>query len=66
MNNLASSDVCWSRVKRVEDFPYNGKVYDLTVEDNHSFIADNIIVHNTTTTGKLAKYYSQRGVKEKK
>ncbi len=38
-------------------------VYDLTVEDNHSFIADGIVVHNTTTIGKIARYYSKRGHK---
>ena len=38
-------------------------VYDLTVEDNHSFIAEGFIVHNTTTISKFASYYSKRGHK---
>ncbi|HLD41975.1 MAG TPA: hypothetical protein VJB06_02985, partial [archaeon] len=53
---------CWSRFKgaeRVSDVPY---VYDLTVDGNHSFIADNIIVHNTTTAGKLARWFKTRGL----
>jgi signal recognition particle subunit SRP54 len=67
LNNLkmlAFSDVKWtnvSNVKKIEnDSPY---VYDLTVEDNHSFIADNFIVHNTTSISKLAFYYAKRGKK---
>jgi len=40
-----------------------GVVYDLTVKDNHSFIANGFIVHNTTTISKLSAYYSKRGFK---
>ena len=38
-------------------------VYDLTVEDYHNFVANEIIVHNTTSIGKLAHWYSKRGLK---
>ncbi|MFH0752857.1 MAG: LAGLIDADG family homing endonuclease [archaeon] len=62
--NLAESDVCWIRVKDIKPISNDANyVYDLTVEDNHSFIADNIIVHNTTQAGKLAKFYQKRGYK---
>ena len=61
--NLVRSDVCWIKIKKIENIGKVDFVYDLTVEDNHSFIADNIIVHNTTTIGKLAKYYSKRNYK---
>ena len=60
---LVKSDVCWLRIKKIENIASPEYVYDLTVEDNHSFIADNIIVHNTTSIGKLSKYYSKRGYK---
>ena len=50
-------------VKEIKKEKAPNFVYDLTVEDNHSFIADGIVVHNTTTIGKLAKYYSKRGYK---
>ena len=64
MNSLVNSNVCWLRVNQVKDCTNKeGHVYDFTVEQNHSFIADGIIVHNTTTTGKLAKYYKKRGKK---
>src|SRR3989344_3793433 len=60
---LVNSDVSWISVKKIENIGTTPFVYDLTVEDNHSFIADNIIVHNTTSSGKLALYYAKRGHK---
>ncbi len=64
LKSLTDSDVTWSKVTQIiKAENEEGFVYDLTVEDNHSFIADNIIVHNTTSAGKLAKYYSSRGLK---
>lgn len=36
----------WVRVRSVVDNPVAVPVYDLTVEDDHSFIADGVIVHN--------------------
>ncbi|MDO8460370.1 MAG: LAGLIDADG family homing endonuclease [Nanoarchaeota archaeon] len=62
--SISNSNVCWLPIKKInpitndEDF-----VYDLTVDGNHSFIAEGIIVHNTTTIGKLASYYAKRGQK---
>ncbi len=64
LEKLAISDVCWSRVRtitKLHEFPEN--LYDFTVEGTHSFIADGIIVHNTTTTAKLAKYFQKQGLK---
>lgn len=64
IKSLAFSNVSWSEVKDSylvkNDDEY---VYDMTVENNHSFIADGIVVHNTTTAGKLAKYFVKRGKK---
>ncbi|MEK6935353.1 MAG: LAGLIDADG family homing endonuclease, partial [Nanoarchaeota archaeon] len=51
---IANSNVCWislansKKIKNEERY-----VYDLTVEDNHSFIAEGFIVHNTTSIAKL-------------
>ena len=61
---IAQSDVCWIPVKEIKSILNDEKVvYDLTVEDNHSFIAEGVIVHNTTTIQKLGKYYQNRGKK---
>ena len=60
---IVNSDINWMKVRKIENHGYEEFVYDLTVEENHSFIADNIIVHNTTSIGKIARYYSNRGFK---
>ncbi|MFH1439521.1 MAG: LAGLIDADG family homing endonuclease [Candidatus Woesearchaeota archaeon] len=64
LKNLADSDLSWIKVNKADKIENNSKfVYDLTVEDNHNFIADGIIVHNTTTAGKLGKFFQKRGLK---
>jgi len=64
LENLATSNVCWLPIKEAKQIKNEEEyVYDLTVEDNHSFIAEGFIVHNTTCAGKLGLYYSKRGKK---
>ncbi len=63
LERLALSDVCWFRVSGISDLDGSAYVYDFTVEDNHSFIADGIIVHNTTSAGKLALFFKKKGLK---
>lgn len=36
----------WVKIENVELEPYNGKVYNISVEDTHNYIANNILVHN--------------------
>src|SRR6184192_3669283 len=43
---LAASDVYWDQVKSIEPDGVED-VYDLTVEDLHSFVAGNVILHNS-------------------
>jgi len=64
LSSLAESNVCWVPIKKIEKINNDKRfVYDLTVEDNHSFVAEGFIVHNTTTIAKLASYYAKRGNK---
>lgn len=42
----ADADHLWGRVRRVELSELLVPVYDLEVEDDHSFIADGFVVHN--------------------
>lgn len=44
-------------IKKIEKLNTTEKVYDITVEDNHSYTANNIIVHNCLTTEKLGIGY---------
>ncbi|GAG25598.1 unnamed protein product, partial [marine sediment metagenome] len=67
INNLeaiANSNICWLPIKEIKNIKNNSQfVYDLTIKDNHSFIAEGFIVHNTTTIAKLGNYYQKRGKK---
>lgn len=51
--NLAQSDVYWDKITGIE---YLGEqqVYDLTVPDTHNFVADDMIVHNTSLALSIA------------
>ncbi|HDK42851.1 MAG TPA: hypothetical protein ENG87_05700, partial [Candidatus Pacearchaeota archaeon] len=61
---LSLSNICWIPVKEINQIKNDEEfVYDLTIEDNHSFIANGIIVHNTTTIAKLGNYFAKRGNK---
>ncbi|MFA5050168.1 MAG: tetratricopeptide repeat protein [Candidatus Micrarchaeia archaeon] len=46
---LADSDVIWDRVDKIKILEIDDYVYDLTIEDNHTFIAGfgGIVTHNT-------------------
>jgi len=45
---LAFSDVYWDQVKSVTSIePGEEWVYDLSVDETHNFVADNVIVHNS-------------------
>jgi DNA polymerase III subunit alpha len=46
LRELASSDVFWDRVVAIE-FVGEEDTYDLTVADDHNFIADGLVVHNS-------------------
>jgi replicative DNA helicase len=43
---LAESDVYWDRIASIE-VDGEEKTYDLTVKGLHSFVANNVIVHNS-------------------
>ena len=63
VNNLIDSDICLIKVRDIKTSKSPEYVYDLTVKDNHSFIANGIIVHNTTTCGKLATFFKKKGLR---
>jgi replicative DNA helicase len=55
LREWASSDLYWDEVVSVE---YVGEepVYDLTVPEVHNFVADDIVVHNSSLSLNLAQY----------
>jgi hypothetical protein len=42
-------------IKEKKNYDFEGYVYDLTVEETHNFIANDIIVHNSYTMGVIAE-----------
>lgn len=52
--DLASSDLYWDRIEAID---YKGvqQVYDLTVPETHNFIAEDMLVHNTTFAMNIAE-----------
>lgn len=63
LRHLSQSDIVWEKVDNITTRDYNGKVYDLTVEDNHNFVAGKggIIAHNTTTAMNLSASLAEKG-----
>lgn len=48
--HAAESDVFWDEVVAIEPMGFQD-VFDLTVEADHNFVADGLIVHNSHSTG---------------
>ena len=55
LEKLADSDLLWDEVESIERQEYEGYVYDLTVEDNHSFVAGKggVVCHNSYSMGTI-------------
>ena len=51
---LAQSDIYWDEIVKI-DYVGERQVYDLTVPDTHNFVADDLIVHNTSLVLSLAQ-----------
>lgn len=52
--NLAASDIYWDRIESIEHIGER-QVYDLTVPEHHNFVAEDIVVHNTTLAINIAE-----------
>jgi len=46
--DIANSDIFWDEITKIKDAG-NVKVYDLTINPTHNFVANDIFVHNTAT-----------------
>jgi len=52
--NLAESDIYWDRIVSIKPSGVK-RVYDLTVDKTHNFIANDIVVHNTSFALNIAE-----------
>ena len=55
---LSTSDIFWDEIVSMEILEGNFKVYDICVPENHNFVANDIIVHNSYTLGVIAEELS--------
>ncbi|HLC32249.1 MAG TPA: LAGLIDADG family homing endonuclease, partial [Candidatus Nanoarchaeia archaeon] len=56
---LATSDIFWDEIEKVEHLYGEFDVYDITVPNLHNFIANDIIVHNSYALGAIAEGITQ-------
>jgi len=58
LSKFAESDLFWDGVKKVEvvENKEHEYVYDVTVEGEHSFVANGLIIHNTATVVREEKF----------
>ena len=57
LKELANPELHWDRIVAIEPIG-NHHVYDLTVPDGANFIAEDVIVHNTSLTLNIAQHAS--------
>ncbi len=56
INTLAQADTMWDEIATIKKEHYDGYVYDLTIDDTHTFVLSNgLIAHNTTLSNKICK-----------
>ena len=53
IQNLAKSDIYWDEIKEITEINEKTKVYDISVPQNHNFVANDIIIHNSYTLAVL-------------
>lgn len=57
LRDAATSDVLWDEIVAIEPAGVE-RVYDLTVPGLHNFVADDMVVHNSSLVLNLAQYVS--------
>ena len=64
---LFNKSVLWDKISRIEEYDYNGDVYDFTVPNIENFVAGvgGIITHNTASfAGQQESYLNIKGEKQ--
>jgi len=58
--NTEEHDFELIKVSMVEEIPFNDYVYDIEMEDTHTFFANNILVHNTDSVYASLDWYIKK------
>ncbi|MBI3333953.1 AAA family ATPase [Candidatus Pacearchaeota archaeon] len=60
---LAESDIYWDEIADLEEVDGVDWVYDLTIEEHHNFIANNIFAHNSNISDALCFVLGRLSIK---
>jgi len=64
LQRLAESDIFWDEIISIEILDGKFTVYDVCVPENHNFVANDVIVHNSYTIGTMAEALSDLNYEE--
>jgi uncharacterized protein len=59
LKNLATSDIFWDEIVSIEELIGKFNVYDISVPEQHNFIANNVVVHNSYSLGVISESISE-------
>ena len=62
LESLATSDIYWDEIVSKKELNGEFTVYDITVEDNHNFVANDIIVHNSYSMAVIIEEFARQPV----
>ncbi len=63
LKSLTNSDIFWDELIEVEEINGERWVYDLTVEGNHNFIANNVFAHNSNVSDAICFVLGRLSIK---
>ncbi|MDD5192031.1 MAG: LAGLIDADG family homing endonuclease [Candidatus Nanoarchaeia archaeon] len=63
LNLIVNSDIYWDKIISIQKLEKPEFVYDLTIEGNHNFIANNLFVHNSNVTDALCFVLGRLSIK---
>ena len=64
VKSVVMDNKLWFKINRIEEEKFDGFVYNMEVEDDNSYTANNIVVHNCTNlsrAGKQQGFYDENG-----
>jgi chromosome segregation protein len=63
LRNFADSDILWDEIISVKEKAPGDFVYDLTIDKDHNFVANNIFAHNSNTAEAFRFVLGEQSIK---
>ena len=57
LENEANKEVYYVKIQSITDVDYNDYVYDLEIEDDHNYVAEGLLCHNTCASIAIAEKF---------